>query len=170
MTYSYSQISQYLTCPRRYRFRYLDGWKQDNRASMLFGRAFEQALGALFCKEDPGDVFYREWSACKDQGLQFSGRDNWDRMLKQGIILLTRFCQDHRIRIQQPRRHLQIKVVKPLGRRRDFVAYLDAIGEFDIDLAGSGSVLELACRCLLSSLTSRPGYAGRRQEFRRRSN
>ena len=48
MNYSYTQISQYLTCPRRYRYRYLDGRKQkDNRAAMLFGRAFEQALGAL---------------------------------------------------------------------------------------------------------------------------
>jgi hypothetical protein len=49
MTYSYTQISQYLTCPRRYRHRYLDGWKEkDTRAAMLFGRAFEQALGPIF--------------------------------------------------------------------------------------------------------------------------
>jgi CRISPR/Cas system-associated exonuclease Cas4 (RecB family) len=54
MTYSYTQISQYLTCPRRYRHRYLDGWKEkDTRAAMLFGRAFERALGALFRREDP---------------------------------------------------------------------------------------------------------------------
>jgi hypothetical protein len=39
MTYSYTQISQYLTCPRRYRHRYIDGWKEeDTRAAMLFGR------------------------------------------------------------------------------------------------------------------------------------
>jgi len=55
MRYSYTQISQYLTCPRRYRHRYLDGWKQkDTRAAMLFGRAFELALGAYFRREDPG--------------------------------------------------------------------------------------------------------------------
>ncbi len=55
MTYSYTQISQYLTCPRRYRHRYLDGWKEkDTRAAMLFGRAFERALGAVFRREDPG--------------------------------------------------------------------------------------------------------------------
>jgi hypothetical protein len=54
MTYSYTQISQYLTCPRRYRHRYLDGWKEkDTRAAMLFGRAFEQALGALFAGKIP---------------------------------------------------------------------------------------------------------------------
>ena len=61
MTYSYTQISQYLTCPRRYRHRYLDGWKEkDTRAAMLFGRAFETALGALFCREDPGSVLFSE--------------------------------------------------------------------------------------------------------------
>ena len=59
MTYSYTQISQYLTCPRRYRHRYLDGWKEkDTRAAMLFGRAFERALGALFRREDPGAVLF----------------------------------------------------------------------------------------------------------------
>ena len=55
MIYSYSQITQYLTCPRRYRNRYLDGWKEkDTRAAMLFGRAFERALGAYFRREDSG--------------------------------------------------------------------------------------------------------------------
>ncbi len=58
MTYSYTKISQYLTCPRRYRYRYVDGWKErDARAAMLFGRAFEVALGACFRREDPGEVF-----------------------------------------------------------------------------------------------------------------
>ena len=70
MTYSYTQISQYLTCPRRYRHRYLDGWKEkDTRAAMLFGRAFERALGALFRREDPGAVLFAEWSACQSQDL-----------------------------------------------------------------------------------------------------
>ena len=147
MNYSYTQISQYLTCPRRYRYRYLDGWKQkDNRAAMLFGRAFEQALGALFRREDPGDVLFREWSGCKDYGLQFSGHETWDRMLEQGILLLTRFCQDHRIRVRQPRHNLQIKVTKRLSSTNDFVAYIDAIGHLD------------GIRCLLEWKTSSSRY------------
>ena len=49
MTYSYTQIAQYLRCPRSYRYRYLEGWKEkDSRATLLFGRVFEQALGAYF--------------------------------------------------------------------------------------------------------------------------
>ena len=147
MTYSYTQISQYLTCPRRYRFRYLDGWKEkDNRAAMLFGRAFEQAIGAYFRKEDPGDVLFREWSGCKGQRLQFSCNETWDRMLEHGIMLLTRFCQDDRVRVRQPRRNLQIKVVKRLTGSNDFVAYVDAIGYLD------------GTRCLLEWKTSSCRY------------
>ena len=47
MICSYTQISQYLTCPRRYRHRYLDGWQEkDSRAAMFFGRAFDLTSAA----------------------------------------------------------------------------------------------------------------------------
>src|SRR5712691_4823018 len=132
MTYSYTQISQYLTCPRRYRHRYLDGWQEkDTRAAMLFGRAFERALTAYFLRVDAAGVLFREWTACQNQGLQFSKGDTWDRMLQQGIQLLERFCQDDRIRIRQPRRNLQIKFMRPVSEKNDFVAYVDAIGKLD---------------------------------------
>ena len=139
MTYSYTQISHYLTCPRRYRHRYLDGWQEkDTRAAMLFGRAFEQALAAYFLRDDPAAVLFREWSACQNLGLHFTHGDTWDRMLQQGIQLLDRFCQDDRIRIHQPRRNLQIKFVRPVLNKNDFVAYIDAVGKLD----GTGSLLE----------------------------
>jgi hypothetical protein len=84
MTYSYSQINHYLTCPRRYRHRYLDGWQEkDSRAAMLFGRTFEQALAALFRREDPTMSLYREWVAFREQPLHYSQRDSWERMLEQ---------------------------------------------------------------------------------------
>jgi len=132
MTYSYTQISQYLSCPRRYRHRYLDGWKEkDTRAAMLFGRAFEQALAALFRREDPGAVLFAQWSECQNQALHYSNGDSWDRMLQQGILLLTRFCQDDRVQIRQPRHNLQIKFTRPVAGNNDFVAYIDAIGRLD---------------------------------------
>jgi CRISPR/Cas system-associated exonuclease Cas4 (RecB family) len=131
MIYSYTQISQYLTCPRRYRYRYLEGWKErDSRAAMLFGHAFEQALGACFRGEDPGAVLFREWSACKDQNLQYSNNDSWDRMLDQGMMLLIRFCQDGRVHLSQPRRNQQIKFTRTMGTS-DFIAFVDAIGYLD---------------------------------------
>lgn len=138
MTYSYTQISQYLTCPRRYRHRYLDGWKEkETRAAMLFGRAFELALGAYFRREDPGDVLFREWSACKNQALQFSNHDTWDRMLEQGVTLLIRFCQDDRVRVPKASQNLQIKFNRQIGKN-EFVSYIDGIGELD----GKRSLLE----------------------------
>src|SRR5438876_2170685 len=132
MIYIYTQISQHLTCPRRYRHRYLDGWhEKDTRAAMLFGRAFETALAAFFRREDSSAVLFREWSAFKQQDLQYSKYDSWDRMLQQGIQLLERFCQDDRIRICQPRRNLQVKFMRPVSEKNDFVAYVDAIGRLD---------------------------------------
>jgi hypothetical protein len=135
MIYSYTQISQYLGCPRRYKHRYLDGWQEkDTRAAMLFGRAFEQAVAAYFRREDAAAVLYREWAAYRDSrlhNLQYSERDSWDRMLQSGIQLLDRFAQDDRVRIPRPRRNLQIKFTKSLAGQNDFVAYVDAIGELD---------------------------------------
>jgi PD-(D/E)XK nuclease superfamily len=147
MTYSYSQISQYLSCPRRYRHRYLDGWKEkDTRAAMLFGRAFEQALSAYFRRNDPGGILFREWAAFKDSNVRYSNGTTWDLMLRQGIQLLERFAQDDRIRIRQPRKNLQIKLTRPMPKGNDFVAYIDAIGHLD------------GTRCLLEWKTTSSRY------------
>src|SRR5438552_5890 len=132
MVYSYTQISQYLTCPRRYRHRYLDGWQEkDTRAAMLFGRAFERALAAYFLRQDAAAALFQEWKLCQDQKLEYSHGDTWDRMFEQGIQLLERFCQEDRVRIRQPRRNLQVKFVRPLSGQNEFVAYVDALGRLD---------------------------------------
>jgi PD-(D/E)XK nuclease superfamily len=147
MTYSYTQISQYLSCPRRYKHRYLDGWKEkDTRAAMLFGRAFEQAIAAYFLREDAAAVLYREWSIHRDSALHYSERDSWDRMLQSGVQLLDRFAQDDRVRLRQPRLSSQIKFNKLLNQHNDFVAYVDAIGELD------------GTRCLLEWKTTASRY------------
>jgi hypothetical protein len=147
VTYSYTQISQYLSCPRRYKHRYLDGWKEkDIRAAMVFGRAFEQALGAYFQRQDAAAVLYREWSTHRESGLHYSERDSWDRMLQSGVQLLERFAQDDRVHIQQPGRNLQVKYTKHLAGKNDFVAFVDAIGELD------------GTRCLLEWKTAASRY------------
>jgi hypothetical protein len=98
---------------------------------MLFGRAFEQAVAAYFQRQDAAAVLYREWVGHRDSGLHYSERDSWDRMLQSGVQLLDRFAQDDRVCIRQPRRNLQVKYTTPLAGQNDFVAYVDAIGEFD---------------------------------------
>jgi len=148
MTYSYTQLSQYLTCPRRYKYRYLDRWKEkDTRASMLFGRAFEQALAAYFRHEDPATALFQEWVKYKDTRLEYSRSDTWDGMLQQGIQLLERFAQDDRVRIRLPKRNQQIKVTGKVSEHEDFVAYIDAVGKLD------------GTRCLLEWKTTFSRYA-----------
>ena len=100
----------------------------------------------ISCVKMPPRVLFREWSACQNQGLHYSNGDTWDRMLQQGIQLLDRFCQDDRMRIRQPRRNLQIKFTRPVSRKNEFVAYIDAIGKLD------------GTRCLLEWKTTSSRY------------
>jgi hypothetical protein len=147
MTYSYTQISQYLGCPRRYRHRYLDGWQEkDQQAAMLFGRVFEKALAAFFRRQDPTVVLYEEWGRYQEESLDYTNGDSWDRMLRQGIQLLERLAQDNRIRIRQPRRNLQLRLDRRLANGSQFVAYIDAVGHLD------------GTRCLLEWKTTSSRY------------
>jgi CRISPR/Cas system-associated exonuclease Cas4 (RecB family) len=132
MIYSYTQLSHYLACPRRYRYRYVDGWREkDSRASMLFGRAFELALAAYFRREDSTEVLFREWSQYQNTRLDYSHNDTWDRMLQQGTKLLELFAQHDRLDVPRPRRNLQVRVARPLSPTSQFVGYVDALGYVD---------------------------------------
>jgi hypothetical protein len=147
MTYSYTQISQYLRCPRGYRHRYLDGWREkEDRAALLFGRCFEKALAAYFLRQDSAAVLFKEWGANRDTPLEHINGDSWDRMAHQGVQLLEKLARDDRIRIRQPRRNLQAKLVRSLPNGNDFVAYIDAIGNLD------------GIRCVLDWKTTRSRY------------
>src|SRR5258706_13509529 len=147
MVYSYTQISQYLRCPRSYRYRYLDGWREkETRAAMAFGRCFENALGAYFRKEDCGAALFNEWEAYRDTPFEFKKGETWDRFVHQGVHLLQRFAQDDRVRIFNPRKDLQVKFLQTLTRGSEFVAYLDAIGEID------------GVRCLIDCKTTTSRY------------
>lgn len=138
VSYSYTQIAAYLSCPRRYRYRYLDGWQdRSTRAALAFGRAFEQALAALFRREDATQVWFEQWSMAKTANLMFATHETWDRMLEQGIVLLQRVAQDGRIRIR-PSARQQVQFGRSLHSGQEFVGIVDAIGELD----GNKCVLE----------------------------
>jgi hypothetical protein len=93
VTFSYTQIAQYLRCPRSYRYRYLDGWREkENRASLLFGRAFEKALSAYFAGEDSAAALFKEWGAHQGAQVEYPKGDDWERMLRQGVQLLERLA------------------------------------------------------------------------------
>lgn len=148
MSYSYSQISQYLTCPRRYRHRYLDGWQErETRASMCFGRTFERALAAVFRGDDGAAVLFEDWSRYRDSGMTYARHETWDGMLQQGIQLLQRFVQDGRVQILRPISDQQILITRRLPMGCDFVSVLDAVGELD------------GRRCVLEWKTTSARYA-----------
>ena len=132
MTYSYTQISQYLACPRKYRYRYLDGWREkDTRAAMIFGRVFENAVAAYFRRTNGPRTFGQEWSEYRNRQLDYKTGDSWQTMLEQGLLLLEKFGRDNRIQIREPRKHLQAKFCRQISRQNDFVAYIDALGSLD---------------------------------------
>ncbi len=132
MTYSYTQISQFLACPRRYRYRYIDGWQEkDTGAALLFGRAFEQAVAAVFRCEDSAAALYQHWGAYRHLPLQYPRGESWDQLVHTGIKLLELFVQDGRVEIPEPETHLQVKLVAQLSQQNDFVSYIDAIGRLD---------------------------------------
>jgi len=90
MIYSHTQIANYLRCPRSYRYRYLDGWREkETRAALIFGRCFEKALEAYFCGDDCGAALHREWGAYRKAGFEYKRGETWDRLLHQGIHLLS---------------------------------------------------------------------------------
>ncbi len=132
MRYSYTQLASYLRCPRSYRFRYLDGWREkETRAAMAFGRCFEKALAAYFCGGDCSATLFKEWGAYRDTPFAYKKGETWDRMVHQGVHLLERFAQDNRVRIVHPQQDLQLKVVRELPNGNEFISYIDAIGELD---------------------------------------
>ena len=132
MTYSHTQIAQYLRCPRSYRYRYLDGWREkDNRPALLFGRCFEQALAAFFAGEDSTAALFKEWSKHQDAQLEYSRGDSWERMFRQGVQLLERLAQDDRIQVRDPQKNMQVKLLRSLPTGSQFVSYIDAMGDLD---------------------------------------
>lgn len=148
MIYSYSQISQYLRCPRSYRYRYLDGWREkDTRAALVFGRCFEKSLHAYFDREDCTAVLFKEWGAFRDAPFDYRKGDSWDRLAHQGVHLLEKFARDDRIRILRPKANLQMRMMRRLPSGQQFLAYIDAIGYLD------------GARCLIDWKTTTSRYA-----------
>src|ERR1700747_3346043 len=89
MIFSHTQISQYLRCPRSYRYRYLEGWREkETRAAMAFGRCFEKALAAYFSGEDCSAALFKEWSAFRDAPFEYKKGESWDRLVCPGGLFL----------------------------------------------------------------------------------
>src|ERR1700693_655180 len=120
MQYSYTQLSQYLRCPRSYRYRYLEGWREkDTRAAMVFGRCFEKALAGYFSGEDCAAILFKEWGVYREAPLEYRKGDSRDRLLARGIHLLHKLAQDDRVRVPNPEENLQLKMIRSLSRSEE---------------------------------------------------
>ena len=121
MIYSYTQISQFLRCPRSYRYRYLDGWQEkEARAAMIFGRCFEKALAAYFCREDPSCRF------CSRNG-ELTGmlRLEYEKGRLLGPALSPRDSSASESSLRTiafgfagPKENLQVKMIRSLPKRQ----------------------------------------------------
>src|ERR1700690_2070679 len=132
MIFSHTQISQYLRCPKSYRYRYLDGRREkETRAAMAFGRCFEKALAAYFTREDCSVALFKEWGAFRDTPFEYRKGESWDRLLHQGVHLLEKFVRENRVCVSNPQENLQLKINRALAGGNGFVSYIDAIGELD---------------------------------------
>src|SRR6202051_2746117 len=126
VAFSYTQVSQYVRCPRSYRSRYLDGWREkDTRAAMCFGRCFEKALAAYFEQRDCTAALFKEWEAFRDTPFVYRKGESWDRLLHQGTYLLEKFVREDRVCVRRPKENLQFKITQPLVGGNDFVSYID---------------------------------------------
>src|SRR6516165_5386939 len=116
MILSHTQLARYLRCPRSYRYRYLDGWREkETRAAMVFGRCFEKALGALFRQGDPGATLSQDWGVFRDASLDYKKGESWDSLIHQGVQLLKRFVQENRVHIRTAEYNLQVKMNRTLS-------------------------------------------------------
>jgi hypothetical protein len=139
MIFSHTQLSHFLQCPRKYRYRYIDGWQErESRAVLLFGRAFEAGLAAYFEGRDPAIALFDAWSKFRDLPLEYTRGDSWQRLGRQGVQLLERFAQQNRVHIANPKIQLQVPMRRRLASGDEFVAYIDGLGEVD----GQYSLLE----------------------------
>jgi PD-(D/E)XK nuclease superfamily len=148
--YSYTQLSTYLQCPLKYRYKYLDGWQErDDKASLVFGRVFQMAVESQFLVDDSVRFFAQHWAEVKDLKLEYPNGDSWEKMLDQGQQLLERFREDQRVQIEDGRTDFQVKIRRPLPlSQRHFLAYIDALGWVD------------GVFCLIEWKTSTQAYPG----------
>jgi hypothetical protein len=95
--HSYSAGSDFDLCPLKYYLRRVQGWKErDNKASLLFGRAIEQAI--QFYHEHDGiggrEEFHLLWSVFKDRNdLRYTRTEkDWTTLDADGDDLLRLYA------------------------------------------------------------------------------
>jgi len=99
---SYTELETYLTCPRRYKYKYVLGleWEQ-MPAAMAFGRAIGKAVAAYYRAKKEGaslalpglvKIFRETWEMeCQNPILTFPEGETPIQFLTQGVAMLEMF-------------------------------------------------------------------------------
>lgn len=100
---SASQISTYLACPRKWRFRYELGLPAEHRpAALSFGRAVHSAIESLHLAKLEGEsvdvsklvrTFRADWQAELDGGLSFKSDESPGMLRWQGEHLVAEYAR-----------------------------------------------------------------------------
>jgi CRISPR/Cas system-associated exonuclease Cas4 (RecB family) len=100
---SASQISTYLACPRKWRFRYELGLPPEHRpAALSLGRAVHSAIEALHLARLEGEsiettklvqIFRADWQAELDSGLSFKSDESPGMLRWQGEHLVAEYAR-----------------------------------------------------------------------------
>lgn len=101
---SYSQLSLYLECPLKYRFRYIDEIRCEGVSSALvFGKAIHQALAGFYTdvmEQKPFSLarfltaFEEAWEdVCDGQEVVFKEKESFDSLLAYGKEMLRVFVR-----------------------------------------------------------------------------
>ncbi len=100
---SASQISTYLACPRKWRFRYELGLTPEHRpAALSFGRAVHSAIETLHLAKLEGEspdvssllrTFRADWQAEVDSGLSFKSDESPGMLRWQGEHLVAEYAR-----------------------------------------------------------------------------
>ena len=137
--YSFSRIKCFHQCPLRYRYRYLDGFKEAFRSIESFlGNAVHEVLEWLYAKRDCGsspdegkmlDHFADIWSAHRDDSVVIVRVDDAEEAyFRTGREMLARFFRDTFARDGSETVSLEQRLTVPLSERVVFSGFADRVG------------------------------------------
>ncbi len=139
-TISYSGLSCFLSCPLKFRFRYIDKIQPDKvSANIALGKSVHSALSFLYSQlqnknkpkaEQLTEVFVEHFEANEAAGIQYNG-DTKEAIIETGKSLLTVYCESVKYpkKIEGVDLELKVPITNPNTgetlNNYDLLCYLD---------------------------------------------
>ena len=148
---SHSQFSVYKTCPKRFYFERILGWRQKPGGAMMIGHSIQGAIEAFYREErEPVETFETLWGLEReDQSLTWKEGESWETFRVAGVGLMTRFKRDWKD--FPPRKpvffnYKDRRLLRDAGTKNDYATIPDLIdrderGEFLADIKCQGKLL-----------------------------